>query len=54
MNMTELVVAFPTPAAPPLVLNPMWAEMRGIANPKAVALEREYNKSQLCQKSRAP
>ncbi len=41
MNMTETVVAFPTPAAPPAVLNPMCAEIRGIAYPKTVALERE-------------
>ncbi len=39
--MTDRVVVWPTPAAPPRVRNPMWMAMRGMAVPKARAFMNE-------------
>src|SRR5206468_906647 len=38
MTTTDVVVARPTPSAPPRVIRPMWTEMRGMAKPNASAL----------------
>ena len=41
MNMTEDVVALPTPSAPPCVRKPMCVEIMGIAKPNASPLASE-------------